>query len=89
VVEKDRSNFCDFFVFRDTKIAGNGKDFLESVKIKAESFFKENEADILVLDMIMEPGIDGLETWRRILEINPQQKAIVGRMVVSPRKSCS
>jgi DNA-binding NarL/FixJ family response regulator len=27
--------------------------------------------------MIMDPGIDGLETYRRILEINPQQKAVI------------
>jgi two-component system cell cycle sensor histidine kinase/response regulator CckA len=30
-----------------------------------------------VLDMIMEPGIDGLETYRRIIEKNPYQKAII------------
>jgi DNA-binding NarL/FixJ family response regulator len=27
--------------------------------------------------MIMTPGIDGLETCRRILEINPRRKAII------------
>jgi YesN/AraC family two-component response regulator len=27
--------------------------------------------------MIMTPGIDGLETYRRVLEINPKQKAII------------
>jgi len=30
-----------------------------------------------VLDMIMDPGMDGLETYKRILEINPKQKAII------------
>ena len=25
----------------------------------------------------MEPGIDGLETYKRVLEINPHQKAII------------
>lgn len=43
----------------------------------AVEYLKVNRADILVLDMIMAPGIDGLETYRRILEINPQQKAIL------------
>jgi len=36
-----------------------------------------NKVDILVLDMIMTPGIDGLETYKRVLKINPGQKAII------------
>lgn len=31
----------------------------------------------LVLYMIMNPGIDDLETYKRFLEINPHQKAII------------
>jgi PAS domain S-box-containing protein len=37
----------------------------------------ENPVDLLVLDMIMDPGIDGLETYRRILKIHPGQKAVI------------
>ncbi len=33
--------------------------------------------DLLILDMIMPPGLDGLETYRRILEIVPGQKAVI------------
>ena len=44
---------------------------------EAVEYLKGNKADILVLDMIMTPGIDGLETYRRVLEINPRQKAIL------------
>ncbi len=44
---------------------------------EAAAWLREHTADILVLDMIMAPGIDGLETYERILEINPQQKAIL------------
>jgi CheY-like chemotaxis protein len=44
---------------------------------EAVKYLKEKGADILVLDMIMAPGIDGLETFRRALEINPRQKAIL------------
>jgi DNA-binding NtrC family response regulator len=44
---------------------------------EAVEYLRRNRADILVLDMIMEPGIDGLETWQRVLEINYKQKAII------------
>ena len=44
---------------------------------EAVAYLKEHKADLLVLDMIMDPGMDGLETYRRILEIHPQQKAII------------
>jgi PAS domain S-box-containing protein len=44
---------------------------------EAVEYIKEHSVDLLVLDMIMNPGIDGLETYRRILEINPKQKAIL------------
>jgi len=44
---------------------------------EAVEYLRKNQADILVLDMIMAPGIDGLETYQRILQINPKQKAIL------------
>jgi len=44
---------------------------------EAVEYLKANKADILVLDMIMEPGMDGLETYQRVLEIHPGQKAII------------
>ena len=31
----------------------------------------------MVLDMIMDPGIDGLEMYKRIFHIHPHQKAII------------
>ena len=40
-------------------------------------FMKNNRADLVVLDMIMDPGIDGLDTYRRILEMRPGTKAII------------
>lgn len=43
----------------------------------AVEYLRENSADLLILDMIMDPGIDGLETYRRVLEIHPGQKAII------------
>ena len=43
----------------------------------AVEYMKSNNVDILAIDMIMEPGIDGLETYQQILAINPHQKAII------------
>jgi CheY-like chemotaxis protein len=40
-------------------------------------YLKENKADLLVLDMIMRPGIDGLETYKKILQYHPEQKAVI------------
>jgi DNA-binding NtrC family response regulator len=44
---------------------------------EAVDYMKDNSADILVLDMIMDPGIGGLETYKKILELHPGQKAII------------
>ena len=43
----------------------------------AIDFLQHRKVDLVVLDMIMDPGIDGLETYRRILEIRPRQKAVI------------
>ena len=44
---------------------------------KGVEYIKNNKVDLIVLDMIMDPGIDGLETYKRIIEYNPEQKAII------------
>jgi PAS domain S-box-containing protein len=44
---------------------------------EAVAYLKNNSADLLVLDMIMDPGIDGLETYKMIHEFKPNQKAII------------
>ena len=43
----------------------------------ALDYIAKNPVDLIILDMIMDPGIDGLETYKRILQIKPQQKAII------------
>ena len=43
----------------------------------AIAFLLDHKIDLLVLDMIMDPGIDGLETYRRIIYNNPGQRAII------------
>ncbi|NNK86215.1 MAG: PAS domain S-box protein [Desulfobacterales bacterium] len=44
---------------------------------KAVDYLKHNQTDLLILDMIMDPGIDGLETFREVRKVNPDQKAII------------
>jgi PAS domain S-box-containing protein len=44
---------------------------------EAIDFLRTKRADLIILDMIMEPGMDGLETYRKVLEIRPFQKAII------------
>jgi DNA-binding NtrC family response regulator len=44
---------------------------------EAIKYLKEHKVDLLVLDMIMDPGMDGLDTYKSILKINPKQKAII------------
>ncbi len=43
----------------------------------ALAFLAGQSVDLVILDMIMDPGIDGLETYRRILAIHPGQRAII------------
>ena len=52
----------------------------------AVDFLKAHSADLLLLDMIMDPGIDGFETYRRILALNPAQKAIIASGYSQNRK---
>jgi CheY-like chemotaxis protein len=44
---------------------------------EAVEYLQNNRVDLLVLDMIMAPGMDGLETYRRIMEFSPGQKAVI------------
>jgi CheY-like chemotaxis protein len=43
----------------------------------AVAYLKENAVDLLLLDMIMDPGINGHETYERIIKNHPGQKAII------------
>jgi DNA-binding NtrC family response regulator len=47
----------------------NGEEALE--------YIKNNPADLVILDMIMSPGMDGLDTFKKILQQHPGQKTII------------
>jgi len=40
-------------------------------------YLQRNSIDLVVLDMIMFPGMNGRETYEKIIKINPNQKAII------------
>jgi len=43
----------------------------------AVDYVGDRHVDLLILDMIMDPGIDGQETYDRIKKVRPNQKAII------------
>jgi PAS domain S-box-containing protein len=49
--------------------AASGEEAIESLLGKT--------VDLLLLDMVMEPGMDGLETYGKVLETHPGQKAVI------------
>ncbi len=55
---------------------GYQADFVESGE-RAVAFLRENSQDLVRLDRVMPNGIDGTETYRRILEVSKGQKAII------------
>ena len=44
---------------------------------KAVEYVKKHSSDLVILDMIMAPGIDGLETYKEIIKIHPNQKTLI------------
>ncbi len=62
------------------------KELLEAVGYQVETissgeeaiaYLAEHSVDLMVIDMIMLPGIDGAETFRRVRRVRPDQKAII------------
>jgi two-component system NtrC family sensor kinase len=43
----------------------------------ALAYLEKQPVDLLLLDMAMDPGIDGLETYQRAVAIHPGQRAII------------
>ncbi len=43
----------------------------------AVAYLRDHDADLVLLDMIMDPGMGGLQTYRRILDLHPGQRALL------------
>jgi CheY-like chemotaxis protein len=53
------------------------KPFSVSSGESAVDYLKDHSVDLVLLDMIMDPGINGRETYERIIKIHPGQKAVI------------
>jgi CheY-like chemotaxis protein len=70
-VETQREIACNMLAalgYKATAVS-SGKQAIE--------YLQENAVDLLLLDMIMDPGLSGRETYERIIKIHPNQKAII------------
>jgi signal transduction histidine kinase/ActR/RegA family two-component response regulator len=61
-------NMLDVLGYKSVAVSGGEK---------AVEYLREHSVDIILLDMIMDPGIDGRETYERIIEMHPNQKAVI------------
>ena len=52
-----------------THMVGSGEEAL--------AYLQENRVDLIILDMNMGAGLNGRETYEKVLRINPSQRAIV------------
>jgi len=70
-VESQREISCKMLdtLGYNTKAVSSGEEAVE--------YLKENTVDLILLDMIMDPGINGRETYERIIKIHPKQKAVI------------
>jgi PAS domain S-box-containing protein len=44
---------------------------------EAIDYVRENSVDLIIFDMILEEGFDGLDAYKEILKLNPGQKSII------------
>jgi YesN/AraC family two-component response regulator len=44
---------------------------------QAVAFLKKQPVDLVLIDMLMEPGMNGRQTYQEIVRLHPGQKAII------------
>jgi len=69
-VESQRELACrmlDKLGYRSKAVSGGAE---------AAEYLTEHTVDLMLLDMIMDPGINGLEAYQRIVKIHSKQKAL-------------
>lgn len=54
---------------------------------EALQYLKQTAADLIILDMILGKGMDGLETYKRIAADHPKQKIIIVSGFLDPERS--
>ena len=61
-----------------TKAVSSGEEAID--------YLRNHAVDLMLLDMVMDPGINGRETYERIIQIHPNQKAILVSGFVEPEE---
>ncbi len=67
-LRRNGSNILKIFNYQPAACA-SGEDAIE--------YLKRNKTDLILLDMLLGKGMDGLETFKEIKKINPDQKVII------------
>lgn len=67
--QRDIANQLLTYLGYDPVAVSSGED--------AISYLQENEVDLILLDMIMDPGMDGLDTYERAIQHHPGIKAVI------------
>ncbi len=64
-------------VAREMLVTLNYKVVTKKSGEEALAYLKDACVDLIILDMVMEPGMSGQQTFKEILRIQPKQKAII------------
>ncbi len=75
LVVDDELQLCDI-ACQMLQVSGYKVDSVSSGEL-AVKYLEENSVDLIVMDMLMEPGMNGYQTYKEILKLHPDQKALI------------